>query len=126
MTTAEATPVHVPTLDEEIGTESPSQAFKYLKALIYGEPGAGKTYLFGTVEDMPDEFLPALLIDIDGGVATIRHRARIRTKRIHSIENLQDLYKKIAAQSDYYKCIGVDNLSELQKIDMNEVMVDAK
>lgn len=121
-----ATAVHVPTLKERIGATSPDNLFKYIKGLIYGEPGAGKTYLFGTCEDDPEHFLPALLIDIDGGTATIRHRTKIDVKTVRSIEELQNIYKEIAAQPDHYKTIGIDNLSELQKIDMNAVMKEAK
>lgn len=126
MSTPTPTPVHIPTLVERIGAESPDQVFKYGKFLIYGEPGAGKTHLFGTVEDDPENFLPALLIDIDGGTATIRTRKNVKVKPIRSIEKLQALYKEIAAEPDYFKTIGVDNLSELQKIDMNAVMKEAK
>lgn len=124
--TQTATPVHVPTLSERIGAKSPDQIFQYGKFLIYGEPGAGKTHLFGTVEDDPDNFLPALLIDIDGGIATIRKRTRVEVKTMRTIDDLQELYKEIAAEPDYYKTIGLDNLSELQKIDMNAVMREAK
>lgn len=119
-------PVHEPTLAERIGAKSPDELFKYVKGLIYGEPGAGKTFLFGTVEEDPENFLPALLIDIDGGTATIRNRKKIQVKKIRSIEELQTLYREIAADPDYFKTIGVDNLSELQKIDMNAVMLEYK
>lgn len=125
-TPAVATPVHQKTLRERIGAQSPDVLFEYLKSLIYGEPGAGKTHLFGTVEDDPENFLPALLIDIDGGSATIRHRTGIDVKKARSIGDIQDIYKEIAAEPDYYKAIGLDNISELQKIDMHEVMVEAK
>jgi hypothetical protein len=123
---AEPVQVHEPGLRERIGAESPDVIFKYLKSLIYGEPGAGKTFLFGTCADAPEVFIPALLIDIDGGTATIRHRTTIDVKRIHSIDELKALYAELAADPYYYKVVGVDNVSELQKIDMNEVMVDAK
>jgi phage nucleotide-binding protein len=126
VTSSAAVPVHVPTLKERIGAKSPDEVFKYIKGLIYGEPGAGKTYLFGTVEDDPEHFLPALLVDIDGGTATIRNRHKIDVKPVKNMEQLKELYRELAADPDYYKCLCIDNISELQKIDMNEVMVEYK
>jgi len=126
VTSSVATPVHVPTLKERIGATSPDQLFKYLKALVYGEPGAGKTHLFGTITADPEHFLPALLLDIDGGTSTIRTKTEVDVKPVRSIAKLKEIYKEVAAEPDYYKCIGVDNLSELQKLDMNEVMVEYK
>lgn len=115
------------TLKERIGAKSPDGSVNWMNDLFYGEPGAGKTHLFGTVEDDPEEFLPALLIDIDGGTDTIRNRHKIDvSKPIRSMESLQSLYKEIAADPYYYKTIGLDNITELQKIDMNDVMVEAK
>lgn len=42
------------------------------------------------------------------------------------MDALKKLYDELAKEPDYFKTIGVDNLSELQKLDMNAVMVDAK
>lgn len=115
------------TLKERIGAKSPDSSVSWMNALIYGEPGAGKTHLFGTCEDDPENFLPALLIDIDGGTDTVRHRHGIDVSPpIRDMEALKALYKEVAAEPDYYKAIGLDNISELQKIDMNDVMLEAK
>lgn len=114
-------------LKERIGATTPDGTVKWLKALIYGEPGAGKTYFFGTAELDPENFLPALLVDIDGGVDTLRNRKGIDlSKPIRTMDALKDLYKEIAAEPDYYKTIGLDNITELQKLDMNDVMLEAK
>jgi len=115
------------TLSERIGATNPDGTVKYLNAMFFGEPGAGKTYLFGTVQDDPDNWLPALLLDIDGGTDTIRNRTKIEiSPPIRSLAKLTEIYKQIAAEPDYYKSICIDNVSELQKIDMNEVMLEAK
>lgn len=115
------------TLKERIGATSPDGTVKWMNALVYGEPGAGKTHFFGTCQDDPDNFLPALLVDIDGGIDTIRHRSGIDiSPPIRSMDAVKDLYKEIAAQPDYYKSIGLDNITELQKLDMNDVMLEAK
>lgn len=121
------TPPKELTLRERIGATSPTGEVKWLNAIIYGEVGAGKTHFFGTAEDDPDNFLPALLIDIDGGTDTIRHRSKIDISLpIRSMQDLKNLYKEVAADPNYYKTIGIDNITELQKIDMNDVMLEAK
>lgn len=121
------TPPRELTLAERIGAKAPDGTVKHLNALIYAEPGGGKTHLFGTVQDDPENFLPALLVDIDGGTDTIRHRNKIDiSPPIRSMKALQDLYKEIAAEPDYYKSIALDNITELQKMDMNAVMREAK
>lgn len=115
------------TLKERIGAFSPDGSVKCLNMLLYGEPSSGKTFHFGTLTTWPEEFLPALLIDIDGGWDTIRHKSEIDiSPPIRNLQALKDLYKELAADPFHYKCVGLDNISELQKIDMNEVMVDAK
>ena len=113
-------------LKERIGATSPTGQVEWMNDIFYGEPGAGKTHLFGTCED-DESFLPALLIDIDGGTDTLRHRTKIDiSPPIRSMTDLQALYKEVAAEPDYYKAIGIDNLTELQKLDMNEIMLEAK
>lgn len=114
-------------LKERIGAYNPDGSVKWLNMLLYGEPSAGKTYRFGTLVDWPEEFLPALLIDLDGGVDTLRWKKEIDVSPpIRSLKDLQNLYKELAAEPNYYKSMGLDNISELQKMDMNQVMLEAK
>lgn len=114
------------TLRERIGAHSPDGKVKWLKGLIYGEPGAGKTYFSGSGIDS-DIFYPMLAIDIDGGVEdTLRKSTKLDIKTIRSMNELQALYKELAAEPDYYKTISLDNITELQKLDMNAVMKEAK
>src|SRR5215467_3710534 len=119
------------TLKELIGAFSPDGSVPNLKMLLYGEPSAGKTFFFGTCVEWPEEFLPALLVDIDGGWDTLRNHPEIDISQpIRSFEDLKALYEKLAADFSkgvkHYKSICLDNISELQKMDMNEVMREAK
>jgi len=117
------------TLAQRIGAKAPDGSVKHLNYMLYAEPSAGKTYHFGTIVDWPEEFLPALLLDIDGGTDTVRnikHPDFHISQPIRSLDKLKEVYREIADQPDYYKTIGIDNISELQKIDMNEVMLEAK
>lgn len=116
------------TLAQRIGAKSPTHA-QWLNAIFYAEPSGGKTHLFGSCELDPDEFLPALAIDIDGGVndTLVGKFNKIEiSPPIRSMDALKSLYKEIAADPHYYKTIGLDNITELQKLDMNDVMLEAK
>lgn len=119
------------TLRERLGIYSPDGSVNHLNALFYGEQSAGKTYLFGSVTDWPEEFLPALIIDVDGGVDTLRHKSEIDvTPKIKCSADLKKVYDELAAASTAttcpYKTIGLDTTSELQLMDMREVMQEAK
>jgi hypothetical protein len=132
---AAATPPQL-TLSERIGATHPDGSVSWFNGLFFGEPSSGKTYLSGTAEEWPEEFLPALVLDIDGGTDTIRNRYKVEVSPpIRSLDKLKEIYREIAAdctkaqvegRDPYYKSIHIDNVSELQKIDMNEVMLEAK
>lgn len=120
-----------PTLRELIGAFEPDGSVPWLNMLLYGEPSAGKTFFYGSATQWPEEFLPGLLVDIDGGWDTIRHKKGIDiTPPIRTLSQIENLYEKLAANyskgDHHYKSICLDNVTELQKMDMNEVMAEAK
>lgn len=102
---------------------------KFVNVLIYAEPGGGKTHLAATANDSPNTS-PYLAIDIDGGMATLlKLWPDTPTKTLRSIKDLQATYDELAksvGQPDFPKTVSLDNLSELQKLDMNTVMIDTK
>jgi AAA domain len=93
----------------------------------YGEPGVGKTYLAGTAMDHK-ETAPLLMIDIDGGITTLRHRKEIDVIQVRSFDQLiiayRDLFNAIPSDDKKYPygTICVDTLSELQQLDLTEIM----
>jgi hypothetical protein len=113
---------------EKLGVTTPAGKPRYLKKLVYGDPGCGKTYLLGTANDCEETF-PYLHIDIEGGTETLLTNwpdtdvVEVRSlKRLTEIQNM--LYKE---KDDLpYRCIGIDNFSELQAIDIHEIMLWAK
>jgi hypothetical protein len=109
-------------LRDDLGVKPPDELITWISGLWYGEPGAGKTWLLGTCMDHPD-MRPMLLIDCEGGVTTLRKRRDIDVVPVRHINELDHIYTKVSEdKAGYYKTIGLDGLSELQQIDMRDVM----
>lgn len=110
----------------------PPDVIKYLNLLTYGDPGVGKTFLTGTAADS-DNTSPVLILDVEGGLTTIRHRTDVDTKAIRSMKDIEDiyntLYKSIRTVDDeptiYYKTVCIDSLTELAALDMKVIMQKA-
>jgi hypothetical protein len=109
----------------------------WAKILIYGVPGAGKTYLAGEAASL-EQMSPVLFIDIEGGTKTIRNlypdvdvvrvqdvidpkTGRIKT---YAWKKLQDVYEDIR-KGVKYKTIVVDSLTEAQKVSMYYAMAES-
>jgi len=96
--------------------------------MFYGEPGVGKTHLLGTAQDHK-ETSPLLVIDIDGGITTLRRRKDIDVIQVRSVNQLigayRDLFNAIPSDGKKfpYGTVGIDTFSELQQLDLVEIMV---
>jgi len=120
-------------LRESLQVKQPSEVIDYLNLLIYGEPGVGKTWLEGTAEDHPDTN-PLLILDVDGGVTTLRHR-NVDCISVRSIPQLNEVYEKLfnsiytddegVNRVEHYKTVAIDRLDELADVDMRYIMRDA-
>lgn len=106
---------------DDLGVMSPDQ-IEFLNLLVYGEPGAGKTYLAGTAQDHP-RTSPMLVLDVEGGTTTLRHRSDIDVVQVRSIEQVIEVHNKLVTDNaGYYKTVVIDSLTELQKLDMHDIM----
>jgi len=115
-------------LKESLGVQPPAESITWFNGMIYGEPGVGKTTLLGTAQDHPLTS-PLLIIDIDGGVSALRRRRDIDVIQVRTVKQLADAYKLLynaipSNPKDKFPwgTIGVDTLSELQQLDLVEVM----
>jgi phage nucleotide-binding protein len=109
-------------LRTKLDVKPPSDVILYLNMLVYGEPGAGKTYLAATAQDHPST-TPVLFLDVEGGTTTIRKRKDVDVKRVGSIQELVEVHKVLHEENDgYYKTVVIDSLTELQKLDMRDIM----
>lgn len=117
-------PIAGSNIREILGVSDEPEIFDWLKVLIYAEAGVGKTELLGTVEDVPEEFLPAILLDVERGAMTIRHRKRIDKVKVRTMAKMDLVHNELRKQGlpFYYRTIMIDNCTELEKIEMTEIM----
>lgn len=122
MATAAATKVD-DSIRELLNVSTPEESIKYINMLIYGEPGAGKTYFGGTAQDHP-ELGPLLLIDVEGGAMTLRGK-NIDVVQCRTMKQVQEVQNVLVKQKEqYYKTVFIDSGTELQKLDMRTVMAE--
>lgn len=66
---------------------------------------------------------PILLLDVEGGTTTLRHRPDIDVKQVRSIADIVSVHRTLAEENEgYYKTVVIDSLTELQKLDMRDIM----
>ena len=96
---------------------------EYLKILIYGDPGVGKTVFTATAPDW-------LMVNIEkGGKVLKNHRELIgencqglEYKSIYQLEQLLKYLKADAEPLRKFKTVVIDSFSELQKRDLDEIV----
>lgn len=114
-----------PDIRKVLGVKPPDSVVQYLNLLVYGEPGAGKTYLCGTAQDSEDT-RPLLFLDVEGGSMTLRRRPDVDVIQIRSMQEIIDVSNELFKNPGYYKTLAVDSLTELQKLDLMTVVKDYK
>jgi len=110
---------------ERLQVESPS-ASEWVNLFLFGDTGVGKTHFLGTAADC-EATRPLLILDAEGGLATIRHRSDVDVKRVRTIQEIQDIHNELFMYNDgYYKCVGIDSITEVQDLDMRMIMRETK
>ncbi len=107
-----------------------AESIDFVKMLVYGQPGVGKTYLAGTSYAVSN-MQPSLYIDVEGGSKTIRklapNMARVEIQdtidskgKVVSAawENLSKVYEDLRRENAYGTVI-IDNLTEAHKLCMD-------
>lgn len=96
----------------------------FLKLLLVGAPGAGKTYLASTIVDHPS-IKKAIVANFEGGEVAISHerREKLAAAPIRTIDHFEGLFWAIVNKQPGYAdidCVIVDSGTELQALDLEE------
>lgn len=84
----------------------------HFKGLIFAPPGAGKTWLLGTLDD-DERTAPALILDFEGGAQTLVGRD-IDVARIRDWKDFEEAHDELDRDDAPWRSVGVDSLSEAQ------------
>jgi len=97
-----------------------------INALIYGEPGTGKTRIIGSCDAVP-EMRKVLIVDVDGGALTVREPfPDVEIVRVENFKQLQGVYNDLRAGGHGFHTVGIDTITEVQKYNMTDVMEELK
>jgi hypothetical protein len=118
-----------------IPIERVSERSEWVKLLLYGVPGSGKTYLAGSASEVA-RMSPVLFIDIEGGTKTLRNVfpdvdvIRIRDKFDDKGRLVKSAWKRLfevyedLRRGVPHNTIVLDSLTEAYKMSMYSVMAD--
>lgn len=100
----------------------------YINALIYGDPGVGKTVLTGSASAVV-VMAPVLVIDVEGGTFSLRDRySDVDVVRVKRWIDIQNIYGALFDQAKNgvleYNTLVLDSLSEIQKFSMEQIMAE--
>jgi hypothetical protein len=91
--------------------------------LLYGRSGVGKTWLAGSAFDVP-EMKRVLYIDVEGGTLTLRKDfPQIDVARVKTWKDVQAIYDELYAGGHGFSTVILDSLTEIQKFNMDQIMV---
>jgi hypothetical protein len=90
---------------------SPDEA-SFLKAMIFGPEGGGKTHLIGTAQLDP-RTSPLVVIDFEGGRQTLRGLPGVKVIPITESADLEAVIKYLRKNEKGFKSVAIDSLTEV-------------
>jgi len=115
----------------------PTEEIKYIKMLLYGEYGTGKTYLAGTAQDVK-EMRNVINIDAEGGNKVLAYRGDIPSIKVKKYSELNAIFEylkahcmfrdtknknRLIASEAYFRGVPIESIKK--PIIYNTVMIDS-
>jgi hypothetical protein len=97
---------------------------QYLRLLVYGDSGVGKTVLMGTAADVV-EMSPMLMCDADLGLMSIAKRNDIDVVSVRKSRDIDDVNMYLRANPGRYKTVVIDSLTAVYTLTIRERMESA-
>lgn len=94
----------------------PAETMQWVKFLLYGSFGVGKTYLAATAPK-------ALMVDCEGGTLSIPRDKKIDIIRITNYTELAEIFWELKDGKHRYETVVIDSLTEVQKRAMDEILM---
>lgn len=117
--------------EPEKGSEMETEPYRVtadrpiFNALLYGDPGSGKTTLAASCQDHPD-MADVMFANIEGGLLSVAHRGDIHAVDIRSTEELHTLFMEVVeGQFSSVQTVVLDSLSEMQTINLEAIVAEA-
>jgi len=101
-----------------------SEIDKYMKLLVYGPPGVGKTSLAATLD--PEH---TLFINIEGGMLSVAGTQARSTEQLRDINDVEEAFHALAHDSEelrWVKVVVLDSATELQTISLEGLVANAR
>lgn len=105
-----------------------SETDKFLKVMIYGDPGIGKTVLSATATQNP-AMEKTLVVNIEGGMLSIAGTEAMATDQIKSMKEVEELMWALSSRQagfEDYNTIVIDSGTELQTLSLEGIVAAAK
>src|SRR5690349_21096934 len=101
----------------------PTVAGQYVKLLVYGRPGVGKTVLGASADDSVTG--PALILDVEAGTMSVQDRypnVDVFPIRNFAID-MAKAFEYLTSKQNKYRTVVVDSITEVQKLSMMGIMI---
>lgn len=105
-----------------------SQTDKFLKVLVYGDAGVGKTSLAATATQNK-AMEKTLIVNVEGGMLSITGSGAMATEQIKSIKDVEDIMWALSSKQEgfeHYNTCVIDSGTELQTLDLEEIAEAAR